>query len=217
MSDELHRRIATALSSNVPSAEVAALIVEFVAAGIKSEDSGVAEDTIAVDQADSPGPESAQAATPTDDVTDDQASGTLPRLKARLAELEAAEYAKGWEKDYQRVKAQVEKAARKWKKYPKLIAQLIDILDTATIDREILRINAAAPDGEQRRLRAVELTARDLEEFDRYRPSVAKSVQLPQLEHSFKMAWPPPPPSLAAAYAALMTPSLPQTSRPEDE
>ncbi|HUN97793.1 MAG TPA: hypothetical protein VMU69_16370 [Bradyrhizobium sp.] len=210
MSDELKRRIATALSSSVSSAEVAALIVEIVAAGIKSEEAIVAERTKASDQAASPGPEHA------DNAPYDQLNSALPKLQERLAELQAAESANAWEKDYQRVKAQIEKAARKWQKYPKLVAQLIDILDTAAIDREILRINDAAPAGEQRRLRGVELTARDLEEFNRYRPSVAKTVQLPQLEHSYKMAWPPPPPSLAAAYAALMLPNPSRTSRSED-
>ncbi|HUN94801.1 MAG TPA: hypothetical protein VMU69_01000 [Bradyrhizobium sp.] len=210
MNDELKRRIATALSSSVSSAEVAALIVEIVAAGIKSEEAILAERTKAADQAASPGPEDA------DNAPYDQLGNALPKLQERLAELQAAEYAKAWEKDYQRVKAQIEKAARKWQKYPKLIEQLIDILDTAAIDREILRINDAAPAGEQRRLRGVELTARNLEEFNRYRPSVAKNVQLPQLEHSYKMAWPPPPPSLAAAYAALMIPSPSRTNRSED-
>lgn len=216
MSDELNRRIATALSSVVPSAEVAALIIEVLAAGSKSEEGAVAEHTTADDQAALPGPESARAAMRAEDADYDELSSALPKLNARLAELQNAEYTRAWAKDYERAKAQVEKAARKWTKYPRLVAQLIDILDTATIDQEILRVNGSAPDGEQRRLRGVELTARKLQEFDRHHPSVAKSVQLPQLEHSLKMAWPPPPPSLAAAYAALMTPSLPGASRSDD-
>lgn len=205
MGGELDRRIATALSSNVRSAEVAALIVELVAAISKSEEAVAAERTTAVDPAALPGPESARMATPADDATYEQLCSALPRLKARLAELQAAEYAKGWEKDYERVKAQVEEAARKWTEYPKLVAQLIDILDTAAIDREISQVNGSAPNGEQRRLRGVELTARNLEEFDPYHPSVARSVQLPELEHSYKMAWPRPPASIAAAYAAIMS------------
>jgi hypothetical protein len=205
MGDELDRRIATALSTDVPSAEVAALIVELVAAVSKSEEAVAAQHSTAVEPAVSLEPESARAAIRADDADYDQLCSALPRLKARLAELQAAEYAKAWEKDYERVKAQVEEMARKWTEYPKLVAQLIDILDTATIDQEISRVNGSAPNGEPRRLRGVELTARNLEEFNRYHPSVAKSVQLPELELSYKMAWPPPPPSLAAAYAALMT------------
>jgi hypothetical protein len=178
MGSELDRRIATALSSDVPSAEVAALIVELVATVCKSEEAVVAERTAAINLAALPGSQSVRTAMRADDAAYDQLCSALPKLKARLAELQAAEYAKSWEKDYQRVRVQVEEAARKWTDYPKLVAQLIDILDTATIDQEISRVNYSAPNGEQRRLRGVELTARNLEE--------------PELEHSYKMTWPPP-------------------------
>jgi hypothetical protein len=216
MGSELDRRIATALSSDVPSAEVAALIVELVATVCKSEEAVVAERTAAINLAALPGSQSVRTAMRADDAAYDQLCSALPKLKARLAELQAAEYAKSWEKDYQRVRVQVEEAALKWTEYPKLVAQLIDILDTAAIDQEISRVNYSAPNGEQRRLRGVELTARNLEEFNRYHPSVAKHVQLPELEYSYKMTWPPPPPSLAGAYAALMTPGLTRVSHSED-
>ncbi len=214
MGGELNRRIATALSSDVPSAEVAVLIVELVATVSKSEEAVVAERTT-VDPAALLGPESIRTAMRADDAAYDLLCSALPKLMARLAELQAAEYAKAWEKDYKRVKVQVEDAAQKWTEYPKLVARLIDIFDTAAIDQEISRVNGSAPNGEQRRLCGVELTARNLEEFNRYHPSVAKHVQLPELEHSYKMAWPPPPPSLAAAYAALITPRT-RASRSED-
>jgi hypothetical protein len=203
MGSELDRRIAIALSSDVASADVAALIVELVTAVSKSEEAMVAERATAVDPVALPGPQLAQTAMRADAAAYDQLSSALPRLKARLAELQAAEYAKAWEKDYERVKAQVEQAARKWTEYPKLVARLIDILDTTAIDLEISRVNDSAPIGEQRRLRGAELTARNLEEFNRRRPSIAKCVQLPELDRSYKMAWPLPPPSLAAAYATL--------------
>lgn len=217
MGGELEERIATALSSNVPSAEVAALIVELVAAVSKSDDAAAAERVTGGDPAALREPESARAAIRPDDAFYDQLRNALPQLKARLAELQAAEYAKSWEKDYERVSAQIQEAARKWTEYPKLVAQLIDILDTTAIDQEVSRLNNSAPKSEQRRLRGVELTARKLEDFSRYHPSVAKGVQLPELQHSYKMAWPPPPPSLAAAYAALITHSPIRASRSEDE
>ena len=214
---ELDKRIATALSSDVRSAEVAALIVELVAAVSKSDEAAAAEPVTGVDPAALPEPESARTARRPDDAFYDQLRSALPKLQARLAELQAAEYAKSWEKNYERVRAQVEEAARKWTEYPKLVAQLIDILNTTAIDQEISRINGSAPKGEQRRLRGVELTARNLEGFDRYHPSVANGVQLPELQHSYKRAWPPPPPSLAAAYAALIMHSPARASRSGDE
>ena len=126
MGGELDKRIATALSSDVPAAEVAALIVELVAAVCKSEEAVVAERT-AANLAALPGSESVRTAMRADDAAYDQLCGALPKLKARLAELQAAEYAKAWEKDYKRIKVQVEEAARKLTEYPKLVAKLIDI------------------------------------------------------------------------------------------
>lgn len=214
---ELDERIATALSSDVPSAEVAALIVELVAAVSKSDEAAAAERITGGAPGALPEPESARTAMRPDDAFYDQLRSALPKLQARLAELQAAEYARSWENDYKRVRAQIDGAARKWAEYPELVAQLIDILDTTAIDQEVSRVNSSAPKGERRRLRGVELTARNLEEFSRYHPSVAKGVQLPELQHSYKMAWPPPPPSLAAAYAALITHGPIRASRSGDE
>jgi hypothetical protein len=216
MDSELSKRIAAALSSDVSSAEVAALIVELVAAVSKSDEAAVAEHITGVDPLTSPGPGSGQIRLPPDDACYSRLRCALPSLQLRLAELQAAEYATAWEKNYERVRAQIEDAARKWTEYPKLIAQLVDILDTTALDQMVSRVNSSAPKGEQRRLHGVELTARNLQRFDRYHPSIARGVQLPELKHSYKMAWPPRPQALAAAYAALTAHSLTARGAPGD-
>jgi hypothetical protein len=57
---------------------------------------------------------------------------------------------------------------------------------------------------EHRRLKQVELEARGLDGFTRDNPSIAKMLQLPNWEHSAKMAWPPRETSLAVQVAAGM-------------
>lgn len=216
MDSELGKRIATALSSDVSSAEVATLIVELVAAVSKSDEAAVAEHTTGIDPLASPGLESNQTL-PHDDACYGRLRCALPSLQLRLAELQAAEYATAWEIDYERVRTEIEEAARKWTEYPKLIEQLVDILDTTALDQMVSSVNSSAPKGEQRRLHGVELTARNLQRFDRYHPSAARGVQLPELKHSYKMAWPPRPQSLAAAYAALTARSSAVRGAPGDE
>lgn len=73
-------------------------------------------------------------------------------------------------------------------------------------DRECHRVNVSAPAGEQRRLAGAELAARGLERFSTADPSIARELKLPDFEHSVRMAWPPPRPSMVAAFAATMLP-----------
>ena len=88
--------------------------------------------------------------------------------------------------------------------YPKVVAQLVDLFVRAEeVDKEVSRVNGSAPAGERRRLAQVELAARNLESFSTADPSIAKAVQLPDWEHSAKMAWPPPRPLVTAWLAPL--------------
>jgi hypothetical protein len=82
--------------------------------------------------------------------------------------------------------------ARKYAEYPKLVARLIDLFESAkAVDEEVSRINGSAPPGEHRRLLGVELTARSLESFSTADPAVAKGVQLPDWVQSARTVWPP--------------------------
>jgi hypothetical protein len=80
-------------------------------------------------------------------------------------------------------------AAKKFAKYPELVAELVDIFrDAEEADKDVSRINGSAPPGEHRRLRGVELTTRSLECFSRDNPPITDSAQFPEWENSGRMA-----------------------------
>jgi hypothetical protein len=126
----------------------------------------------------------------------------LHTLLPRLQEAQAAEYAARWASEYKRVQAKRDELARRYAEYPKLVARLIDLFESAkAVDEEVSRINRSGPPGEHHRLLGVELTARGLESFGATDPPIAKAVQLPDWAHSARMAWPPPRPFNPASFA----------------
>jgi hypothetical protein len=94
--------------------------------------------------------------------TRDRMRTVLPRLKARLRQVQAAEYVAWWEPEFKRVEAMRDARATEMRKvYSDAVARLVDLFRRAAeCDRECSRINGSAPDGEYRRLLGVELTAR---------------------------------------------------------
>jgi hypothetical protein len=187
----LEKRIATALTQDIKSADLATLIADvedaIVAAGKAVEQARVrALDPSLLDP-------SARTALQNAEFLAQRLQVALPRLGQRLEGIQAAEYAAQWEADYEMVKVKRDEWARKYSEYPKLKAPLIDLLRGAEeIDKEVSRINGAAPSGEHRRLLEVELTARGLERFTREDPSIANELRLPSFEHSDRTVWPPP-------------------------
>ena len=99
---------------------------------------------------------------------------------------------------------QVDAAAEKFAtRYPELVDELIALFREAKeIDKEVSRVNSLALDGEHRRLRRVELVARDMDEFSRSQPELAKELRLVDLENSATLLWPPPSPSIATLIAS---------------
>jgi hypothetical protein len=67
------------------------------------------------------------------------------------------------------------------------------------------RLHQARPAGCALHLAEAELAARNIECFSTANPSIAKTLQLPDFEHSAQLAWPPPKPSLAVQVATSMT------------
>jgi hypothetical protein len=202
----LERRIAAALTSDIPSADIAALVAETEAAISQVEAAAEAEREMALDPLASP--DAAKARTAMEDAafTRDRLRTVLPRLQERLQQVQAAEYAARWEADFEEVEGRRNEMAQEYvATYPRLVAQFVDILHRAeAVDRDVSRVNGSAPAGEHRRLAEVELAARNLESFSTANPSIAKMLQLPDFEHSARLAWPPPTPSLAAQVAASM-------------
>ena len=208
MSATLEQRIATAFSCDTASDVVAILIAEVETAIVAADKAAEMEREKALDPLASPDAAKARASMEDAAFTRDRLRNVLPRLQARLTELQAVEYAARWEVDFTQAEARRDEWARKYAQYPKIVAQFVDILRGAEeIDQECSRVNGSAPPGEHRRLRQVELIARGLDNFNRANPPITKAVQLPDWTNSEKMAWPPPQPSLAAVFALSMVPS----------
>ena len=112
-----------------------------------------------------------------------------------------------WLADYERIKVKRDALAQEYgATYPKIVAQLVDLFGRAeAVEKEVLRINGSAPDGESRRLLGVEQTARGLERFTTANPSITLAVKLPDFERSTMQAWPPPKPSMAVQVATSIT------------
>jgi hypothetical protein len=154
-------------------------------------------------------PDAAKARASMEDAafTRDRLRTVLPRLQARLQQVQAAEYAARWEADFEQVYGRCNELAQEYAAtYPRFVAQLVDLFRRAeAVDKEVSRVNGSAPSGEHRRLRQAELVARGLDNFSRADPPITKAVQLPDWTNSENMAWPPPQPSLAVQVATSMT------------
>jgi len=115
----------------------------------------------------------------------------LPRLEAKLVEVEAQEYLARWKADRDHVEKLRDAAAQRFTKYPELVAKLVDLFREAEqVDKDVSRVNAAAPAGPHRHLKGVELTARGLESFSTSDRPITKLAVLPDYDHSAQTAWP---------------------------
>ena len=191
MSTTLEKKIASALTSDVESADIAALIAETEVAITQAAE---AERAKALDPIVSPDAGKAHAAVEDAAFMRDRLRTVLPRLQQRYQEVVAQEYLAQWEKDYEAVKVEHDALAAEFREvYQQAAAKLVDLLTRMTAcDRECHRVNVSAPAGEPRRLAGAELASRGLERFSTADPSIARELKLPDFEHSVRMAWPPP-------------------------
>ncbi len=203
----LEPRIASALGNpNIGSAELSELISEVEGAAASAAELAAREHDTALDLTASSDIAAAEQAVAHARLSRDRLQAVLPKLRERLSAALNSEQHDRWLEDYKRVKAKLDEAADMFAEYPELAARLVEIFRTArTVDREISRLNGFAPDGEHRRIREVELEARGLDGFTRDTPSIAKTVQLADWEHSAKMAWPTAQWSFAVELATSMT------------
>jgi hypothetical protein len=202
----LEQRIAAALGNpNLGSAELAELIIEVEGAAASAAELAAREHDTALDLTASSDIAAAEQAVAHARLSRDRLLTVLPKLRERLSTALNTERRDRWLEDFKRVEVQRDQAADMFAEYPELAARLVEIFRTAAaVDREISHINGSAPNNEHRRLKQVELEARGLDGFTRDHPSLAKTLQLPDWEHSAKMAWPPRGPSLAVQVAAGM-------------
>ena len=191
----LEARIVAALADedNTASNDLAALLDATEAAIIEADATADREREKAFDPSQSPDPVAARQAMEDATFAANRLRTLLPRLAARYQKVLAAEQNAAWDGDYQTVQAQVEEVAHRFAVYPELVNELVAIfVEAQEVDREVNRINAAAPAGQHRRLRHVELVARGLDRHDRDHPALSGNLKLPDWQRSETMAWPPP-------------------------
>ena len=95
-------------------------------------------------------------------VSSDRYSSAILRLKAKLSTVLAKEATDRFWSDYFKVRKQRDDAAKSFQRYQALSEEIAALFLTAEqVDREVSRVDGSAPDGEHRRLRPVELHARN--------------------------------------------------------
>jgi hypothetical protein len=148
MSITLERQIAVALADDVNSADVAALIEETEAAIAQADATAEAERVRALDPALSPDPVKAREAMQAAEFARDRLHLQLPRLGARLAQVEAAERLAQWHVEGSALKARRDALVVELAEvYPRVVDQLVDLFTRATaVDEEIARLGVS-PDG----------------------------------------------------------------------
>jgi hypothetical protein len=205
----LETRIASALTNaDITSRDLASLLTALEAGISVADEAAEAAREKALDPIVSPDAGKAEQSAWAAKLNRDRLRSFLARVRQRLDEVEAAEYAARWQADYEAVEAKRDAIAKEMAElYPSFTTKLCDLFQRAeAIDQECLRINGKAPTGEHRRLRGVELTARNFESFSRSDPSIIDLVKLPDWTHRDRMIWPPLKTPLSVLVAASMTP-----------
>ena len=122
----------------------------------------------------------------------------------QLKQAREREYVAAWREDYAAVKAKRDATAQMLReRYPAIVDELVTLMTNIAItDKEVSRVNLAAPYGDHPRLRGTELTARGLDRFMQPEVSIPQELRLPTFHRDDGpvLAWPPRVPSLAETY-----------------
>ena len=208
----LESRIATALTAtDIKSSNLATLIAETEAAITTADKIAEEERTKALDPIASPDATKAREAMQAAEFNRDRLRTVLPRLQAKHKEVKEQEHAAAWTADYAAVKARRDAAAEQLReRYPTIVAELVALMaDIAATDREVDRVNVAAPYGDYPRLRGVELTARGLDRLLQPDISIVQELRLPCFDRAPGMplmAYPLPQPNFAVEFVNLIPP-----------
>jgi hypothetical protein len=201
----LEKRIASALVDNITSTVLSALIAETEAAITQAAE---AERAKALDPIVSPDPVKAYAAMDDAAFTRERLRNVLTRLQARYQEIAALEYLTKWKADYEVLKVERDALAAELSElYPTFASRVADLLTRiAANDVELSHLHRARPSGVSLHLLGAELVARNLEKFGIANPSISKGLQLPNFDHSDRMAWPPRRTFDSAVFSAVSAP-----------
>jgi hypothetical protein len=208
----LESRIATALTAtDIKSSNLATLIAETEAAITTADRTAEEERTKALDPIASPDATKAREAMQAAEFSRDRLRTVLPRLQAKHKEVKEQEHAGAWTADYAAVKATRDAVAQQLReRYPTIVTELVALMaDIAASDREVDRVNAAAPYGDYPRLRGVELTARGLDHLLQPDISIVQELRLPNFTSAAGeplMAYPLPQPNFAVEFVNSIPP-----------
>jgi hypothetical protein len=203
----LEQRIVAALGNpNNGSDTLIELIRETEIAATTADQAAIDQHAKALDLVASPDAGQAHQRVIAAEMTRDRLKTNLPKLRDKLSTALAEEAHERWLADFSRVRRQLDEAVTLFKDYQQhaeAIARMFALAEQ--VDKKISRINGNAPDGEHRRLRSVELEARDMTQFTRDNPALVATVELRDWENSGRKLWPlQSSGSMAAAFASGM-------------
>jgi len=204
----VEQRVTAALNnSNVGSDELIELITVVEAAAQAAAAAAKVAREHALDIAALPAADKAVADIAASELLRDRLNTALPKLQDKLNAALAHERRERWLEDCNRVRARRDAvSARLTTAYRSAVEQLLAAFkEVEETDKEVDRLNGAAPDDVGLRLASVELHARELDQFTTSNPSVLEETHLRDWATG-EAIWPPPQPSLAAIYAAGMVP-----------
>ena len=207
----LEERIDVALQPDaaVTSADLAALIDE-VEADIAKADQGWA-----VDQKLSVDPKAARQAKLDATLAANRLRPLVPKLQARYQEVHyqeqttawLAEREAAWLAEHDALKQERDALAEELPEvYPDAARKIADLfVRIAANDKALAELHRARPAGVEQYLLSAELHARGLDSFSHNTPSLLTAVHLFDWD-SGREIWPPPQPSMASAFAAVVPP-----------
>jgi hypothetical protein len=178
------RIIATLDNANAGSQELAELIGEVEQAAAAADQTITTERAKLLDVTQCRDPDEARERIATLATSRDRLLATTPRLKAMLSAALAAEAKDRWWSSYKRIKTRLDEAVTQFKTYDEHAQAITSLFISAKeLDKEISDLNGSAPDGIDRRLRSVEVTARSMV-LSRDNPSLLANTVLPDWNHS---------------------------------
>lgn len=165
-------------------------------------------------------------------LTIDRLTRAIPRLKARVDQIDTAAFSDAWHAEADRLKSERDKLADELAEmYPQFVEKITDLY--ARIDANtaaIGNLHARAPRDECRRLSDAELAARGLQSYTAEQPRLRDNLKLPDFDRPRDIVFPPPPPlnlyfvaaegaltAMAAKYALSCGPDWAAAKAIEDE
>jgi hypothetical protein len=200
----LEQRIVDVLQpdATVTSADVAALMEEAEAGIAKAEREGTVDQTLSLD------PKAARQAIEDAAFAANRLRLLLSKLNVRYREVHDQEQAKAWLAEYDVMKRERDALAEEVREvFPEAENKIVDLFVRITENNKALSaLHQARPAGVMEHLLSAELHARGLDRFTRDTPSLLGSVCLFDWDTG-RQIWPPPRPSISAAFAASMVPA----------